>query len=202
MNKSPFILLENAIDPKACDDIITSLNHSIPNYMNDKVAMTLKFNKLEELRLQPLIDDLLDYAEPYYEFETQSLSTFLFEWYPEGYQAKPMSSDSYTYFNGKWIKSREIDFTILIFLSSTVTKTINDPNTEHVGGGLQFPTHGFTLHPKSGDLLMFPSDNHFLNMIDGVSLGNMNLIRILVTAKQDYKYDKRKFPGTYKTWFS
>lgn len=202
MSKSPFILLEDAIHLKACNDIIASLNHSIPNYMNEKVALTIKFNKLEELRLQPLIDDLLDYAEPYYGFDTQSISTFMFEWYPEGYSHKPISSDSYTYFNGQWIKSREIDFTILIFLSNSVTSNLNDRDIQHVGGGLQFPTHGFTLHPKSGDVLMFPADNHFLNTVSDIDLGNMNMIRVLITAKNDYKYDRQKFPGTFKTWFN
>jgi hypothetical protein len=201
MTKSPFILIENVLTQKACSEIIASLNHSEPNYMYDKVALTIKFNKLEELRLQSLIDDVLDHAEAYYGFETLKTAPYIFEWYPETYQAKPISSDSNIYFEGKWAKSRDIDFTILIFLSTQKTDSIDNRIYEHVGGGLQFPTHGFTLHPKAGDLLMFPSNRYFLNTIGSVNLGNMNLIRILVTAKTTYKYDRHKFPGTFKDWF-
>jgi hypothetical protein len=201
MTKSPFIIVENAISKKACDEIITSLQHSEPNYMHDKVALTIKFNKLEELRLQSLLDDLLDYAEPYYGFETQKVAPFIFEWYPQGYESKYISSDSNTFFDGKWIKSRQVDFTILLFLSTESHDSISDRDMQHVGGGLQFPTHAFTLHPKAGDLLMFPSNKNFLNTVSSIKLGNMNLIRILVTAKEDYNYEKEKFPGTYKDWF-
>jgi hypothetical protein len=201
MIKSPFILVENVLSKEACNEIIASLNHSEPNYMHDKVALTIKFNKLEELRLQSMIDDLLDHAESYYGFETKKLAPFIFEWYPENHEAKPMSSDSNIYFEGKWVKSREVDFTILLFLSTEKMDVIQDREIEHVGGGLQFPTHGFTLHPKAGDLLMFPSDRHFLNTFGSVKLGNLNLIRILVTAKETYKHDRQKFSGTFKDWF-
>jgi hypothetical protein len=201
MIKSPFIIVENVLSKEACNEIIASLNHSEPNYMHDKVALTIKFNKLEELRLQTLIDDLLDHAESYYGFSTQKLAPFVFEWYPEAYEAKPISSDSNVYFEGKWVKSREVDFTILLFLSTERNDTIDDRDTEHFGGSLQFPTHGFTLHPKAGDLLMFPSDRHFLNTFSSVKIGNMNLIRILVTAKETYKYNRHQFPGTFNDWF-
>lgn len=201
MTKSPFILLEGAIHQEACNDIIASLNHSIPNYMNDEPIVTYKFNALEQLRLSSLIDDLLDYAEGYYGYETQMLSQFRFEWYPEGYKAKDISSDSNIRFNGEWIKSREVDFTIIVFLSSEVTSNIQHRDLQHVGGGLQFPTHKFTLHPTSGDVLMFPSNNHFLNAVSDVTIGNLNFIRITVTATQDYVYDKDKFPGNFKLWF-
>src|ERR1700757_1357362 len=111
MIKSPFILLENVLSMKACNDIITSLQHSEPNYIDNKVVLTIKSNKLEELRLQPLVDDLLDYAESYYGFETMKIHPFIFEWYPESYEAKYISSDSNIFFDGKWVKSKQVDFT-------------------------------------------------------------------------------------------
>lgn len=199
--KSPFILIENVLDRQACNQIITSLSYSMPNKINDNPAMTLAFNKLEEIRLQPLIDDLLDYSEPYYEFETKRLSSYHFEWYPEGYQAESIKTDAHLFEHGKWIKYKETDFTILLSLSDEIVEGSLENDRQHVGGSLQFPTHQFTLHLKVGDLLMMPSDRHFLYNISNVTLGNMFLCHIMVTSKIPYKYNRHAFNGTFKDWF-
>ena len=202
-SKSPFILIEEFIDPLECEDIILSLKHNIPNRDIKNIPIkTIKTNALAEIRLMPKIDDLLDQAEPYYGFETMNISPFSFEWMAENFEGDYPQADNAMYFNNKWIKSKDIDFTIIIFLTDSKTSSISDTLTECFGGKMEFFNHNLTITPKAGTMVMFPSNDHFLNNFTEVSLGNLNVIRIHVTAKVPFKYDPANFPGDYRTWFN
>jgi hypothetical protein len=200
--KSPFILVENFITYEQCEEIILSMKHTLPNRDLKNVPIkTYKTNQLAEIRLMPAIDDFLDRAEPYYGFETFNISPFNFEWMTEGYKAEQPKPDNGTFFDGKWTKSKDIDFSILIFLSSVEESSITDTLMESFGGRLEFFNHNLTITPKAGTMVMFPSNEYFLNTFTDVMLGNLNCIRIYVTSKVPYVYNPENFPGDLRTWF-
>lgn len=201
-SRSPFILVEDFIPFNECEEIVLNLKHSIPNRdSKNNPVKTFKTNQLAELRLMERVDNFLDNAETYYGFQAVNLSPFNFEWMPEGYLGEPPKPDDGIFFNGKWTKSKDIDFTLLIFLSSTKDVSISDTLMESFGGKLEFFNHNLTITPKAGTILMFPSNEHFLNTFTEVSLGNLNCIRCYITAKEPYKYSPSDFPGDYRTWF-
>jgi hypothetical protein len=201
-SRSPFILIEDFISFNECEDIILNLKHTIPNRdAKNHPIKTLKTNQLAEIRLMDRIDTFLDKAEVYYNFITLNLSPFNFEWMTEGYLGEPPKPDNGMYFNGKWTKSRDIDFTIMIFLSSSKDTSITDTLMESFGGKLEFFNHNLTITPKAGTMLMFPANDNFLNTFTEISLGNLNCIRCHVTAKDPFIYKPTDFPGDYRTWF-
>lgn len=200
--KSPFILDENFLSPETCEEIILSMRHTVPNrdHRNNPIK-TIKFNPIAELRLMPLIDDLLDKAEEYYDTTIVNTKEFAFEWYADGYNAITPTSDNSNFLGGKWIKMKDIDFTIIIFLSSSKGSDLYDTVTESFGGNLEFINHDLTLSPTAGTMLMFPANHYFLNTVSDVSLGNCNFVRIHVTSSTPYQYSPAKFPGDRRTWF-
>lgn len=202
LHKSPFILVENFLTKNECEDLILSLQHSIPNRDEKNYAIkTIKYNQLAEIRIMPKLDDFLDQTEPYYGFTTKDISPFNFEWYAETYKGGMLKADNALYINNKWVKSRDIDFTILIFLSDSKTTSITDTMFECFGGKLEFFNHKLTITPKAGTILMYPANDHFLNTFTEVGLGNLNCIRVEITASIPYVYNPKDFPGDYRTWF-
>lgn len=200
--KSPFILIEDFLAPEMCEEIVLSLKHTVPNRDAKNFPIkTLKFNALQELRIMSSIDDLLDEAEPYYGFETLNISQFAFEWYAEGCKALPPLSDNSIFLNGKWLKTKDIDFTIIIFLSSTNDSSIRDTVMESFGGKMEFINHDLTITPKVGTMIMFPANHYFLNTFTDVFLGNLNCVRVHVTSKVPYEYKPENFPGDRRSWF-
>jgi len=202
-SKSPFILIEDFIESSQCEDIVLSLKNTIPNRdIKNNPLRTIKSNQLAEIRLMPKVDEILDIAEPYYGFETLNISPFLFEWMAEGYKGESPKPDNAIQLNGKWLKSKDIDFTILIFLSTTKENNLTDSLLESFGGKVEFFNHGLTITPKAGTILMFPANEYFLNNYTEVALGNLNVVRVHITSKVPYKYSPDNFPGDYRTWFN
>jgi hypothetical protein len=202
-SKSPFILWEDFIPQNQCEEILINLKHSIPNRNNKNVPIkTIKTNQLDEIRLMPKIDELLDHAEQYYGFKTLNVSPFDYEWRAEGYEAEQPRPDNGMFFNGKWIKSKDVDFTIIVFLSTSKDVSIKDTFLESFGGKLEFFNHKLTIAAKAGTVVMFPSNEHFLNTFSDVTLGNSNCARIQITATTPYDYKAENFPGDYRTWFN
>jgi len=200
--KSPFILREDFISPEWCEEIILSLKHNVPNRdIKKNPIKTMKFNALAELRLLPKVDDLLDEAEEYYGFTAVDTKQFVFEWYTEGYNAITPTSDNSNFFAGKWHKMKDIDFTIIIFLSSSKGSDLRDTFVESFGGELEFINHDLTIKPKAGTMVMFPSNHYFLNTVSSVSLGNSNMIRIHVTASTPFQYSPNDYQGDHRVWF-
>ena len=201
-SKSPFILIEDFISYEQCEDIVLNLKHTIPNRdAKNHPIKTIKTNQLAEIRVMAAVDALLDKAEEHYRFKTLNVSPFNFEWMAEGFQGENPKPDNGMFFNGKWVKSKDIDFTILIFLSTSKNTSITDTLMESFGGKLEFFNHNLTITPKAGTMIMFPSNEHFLNAFTEVSLGNLNVIRCHITAKEPFVYKSADWPGDYRTWF-
>lgn len=201
-SKSPFILVEDFLSLEQCEEIILSMKHSIPDRNNENYPIkTFKTNALAEIRIMPQFDDFLDGAEPYYGFKTRNISPFMFEWYAEGFQGDFPKSDDGIYSNGKWVKSNNVDFAVIIFLSTSKDTSISDTLMESFGGKLEFLNHNLTIKPKAGTMLMFPANSHFLNTFTEVGLGNLNCIRIHISSETPYVYKMENFPGDYRTWF-
>jgi len=201
-SKSPFILVEDFLSLEQCEDIVLSMKHSIPDRNRENYPIkTFKTNALAEIRIMPEFDDFLDRAEPYYGFKTQAISPFMFEWYAEGFQGDSPKADNGIYTNGKWVKSGNVDFAVIIFLSTAKDTSISDTLMECFGGKLEFLNHNLTIKPKAGTMLMFPANSHFLNTFTEVGLGNLNCIRIHLAATTPYEYKMENFPGDYRTWF-
>lgn len=201
-SKSPFLLIEDFLTLQQCEDIVLSMNHTIPDRNRENYPIkTFKTNTLAEIRIISQLDDFLDKAEPHYGFKTQAISPFQFEWYAEGFQGDFPKADNGIYVNGKWLKSINVDFSIIIFLSTSKTTSITDTVMECFGGTLEFLNHNLTIKPKAGTMLMFPANSHFLNTFTEVGFGNLNCIRIHIASEVPYEYKPENFPGDYRTWF-
>jgi hypothetical protein len=201
--KSPFFVIENFIEPLTCEDIISRLDHTVPNYNSSgKPEKTIKFNRLTEIRLLPSLEMIIPDLETYYGYQHKGLTGFTFEWYPQGFQGDRPRCENSEYIDKRWTRVNNNDFCGLIILNEYNDKPPFDPYFEVNGGKINFPNHKFSFNPKRGTLIVFPGNENFLNFVGQVKNGDLNLIRYHITAEKPYRYDIKNFPGDYKSWFS
>lgn len=207
MQKSPFFIIEELVSPLQCEDMIKRLNHTIPNTdQKGDPTVTFKGNQLSEIRVTPVFETILPEIESHYGFETKTLTPLVFEWYPTGYSGGSAKCDSYQMMGKRgqqisWNRVKDYDFTVVIFLNDINNDVDFDPNFEVRGGKLEFPTHDFGFNPQRGTAVIFPSRPQFVNAVANVEIGDLNLIRFQIVAKEEYQYNPDEFPGGYMEWF-
>lgn len=202
-HKSPFYTIEEFISPLMCEDIINRLNNLVPNTdENNNPILTIKSNRLTEMRVFPLIEEIIPDLEQYYGFTYEGTLPFDIEWYPENYRSAAAHCDNSSLVKGTWYRTNEKDFVGVIFLNDHRDIPPFDPDFEVVGGKLAFPTHNFSFIPKRGQLVIFPGEQHFVNATQDVLFGNLHQIKFYISAEDDYVYDPTKFPGNYQQWFA
>lgn len=201
-NKSPFFIVEELLSPLICEDIIQRLNNFLPDAdIDGNPLKTVRYNKLTELRILPLIENIIPTLESYYSFELKGILPFKFEWFVEGFKVEPHRSESFKYSDKGWQQVNDVGFTGVIFLNDYNNQTPFDVDFEVNGGKLEFLTHKFGFNPTRGNLVFFPEVPNFINTTSSVRAGELNQIRFHVVPTQLYKYKIENFQGNYKTWF-
>ena len=201
ISKSPFYVIRDFLSPKQCEIIVDDLGYYSPDF--DKEGNPIKMmrhhqesEKLIYEKFKPLIPTL----EKYYNFEHRGTEFITFEFYPEGHIPEPHCENS-KWINKKWVRTKDRDFSIILFLSDYQDNIPFDSDYEVYGGKLEFPQHKFGFNPERGTLIIFPSGPHFINAIAEINAGDLFLAKFHLAAKTPYLYQPSEFPGDYRTWF-
>lgn len=206
--KSPFLILKELLSPLQAEDMVNRLKHTIPNTdQKGDPTVTFKGNILSESRVVPVFNQLLPTIEDYYKFETKTLTPFTFEWYPTGYAGQKATCEGSQLISKRgqsalWHKVSDYDFTVVVFLNDYSDSDMFDERFEVRGGKLEFPTHEFGFNPERGTAVVYPCAPNFVNAVSPVEVGDLNIIRFHIIAKEEYIYDMNQFPGDYTKWFS
>jgi hypothetical protein len=191
-----------------CEEIIDDLDNQIPDVdENNKPVMTVRFNKLAEMRLSTAIEEfLIPDIEEYYGFTYKGMYPFEFEWYPQNCKNNKQRCENsiLSSVNGKksWFRTSGKDFCGIIFLNDYNDKPPLDSDFEVHGGKLQFLNHNFSVNPKRGTLVVFPGEQHFINCTSDINIGDLHQIRFFINSTEIYKYNPKSFPGNHKSWFA
>jgi hypothetical protein len=200
--RSPFLVIENFISPLTCEDIVDRIGITFPETDADgRPCKSVTANRLTEIRLADYLDESREFTEEYYGVEIKGIHPLQFEFYPEGCKASPPTCENSILAGGAWRRSNNRDFVGILFLTDYQEKAPFDPSFEVRGGKLQFPTHDFGFNPKRGMLVIFPGNENFVYSTSAVEVGDLHQVKILMTASENYVYDKRSFPGNYEVWF-
>lgn len=201
-SKSPFYVIENFLSPKQCEIIVDGLGFYSPDVDADDepIKMSRHHDQFEQFvyeKFKPFIPDL----EKYYNFEHRGTETIMFEFFAEGTKSNSICENS-NWIRKKWVKTKDRDFSIVLFLSDYQNKIPFDSDYEVYGGKLEFPQHNFGFNPQRGTLIVFPSGPHFINAYSEIIAGDLFLAKFHLAASVPYLYDPSKFPGNYEIWFS
>ncbi|AVH85359.1 hypothetical protein RsoM2USA_431 [Ralstonia phage RsoM2USA] len=205
--KSPFMVINDFLSPKWCDQISTMVkfNHVDRDAAGFPVKMEKTHDDAESIivdQLEGLVPDI----ETRYGLKIKSIEKVKFEGFHEGMKShcQPPGCENAVYLKRKWVKVKDVDLTAILWLSDYQNETPIDLRYEVFGGKLEFPApyFNFSLVPQRGSLIIYPAGPHFITSISNVKVGTLLQARINITAQDMYLYDPANFPGTWKDWFS
>ena len=199
--KSPFFVVQEFLSPLQCEDIVDMLEMYVPDVnTNDDPIKTIKHHNLSEKIIFERFEDHIDNIEQRYDIEYRGTEKMSFEWYPEGCDGEAPHCENSNYVRKKWLKTKDNDFTAVLFLSDYQTKVPFDSDYEVYGGKLEFPQHNFGFNPERGTLVIFPSGPHFLNNTTEILAGDLYQVRFHFASVKPFLYDPNNFPGDYREW--
>lgn len=200
--KSPFMVFQEFLSPKLCESIVADLGFYTPDHDAEGTPiMMMRAHEKSEHAIYTRMQELLPQIEEYYGFKHRGTETVMFEYYSEGVKPNVHSENS-DWIRKKWVRTRDRDFTCLVFFNTYQNDIPFDNDYEVYGGKIEFPQHGFGFNPERGTMIVFPSGPHFINATSEIIAGELVTARFHLAASMPYLYNPNNFPGDYRSWFS
>lgn len=201
--KSPFYVVDEFLSPLLCEQIVDDTDFLVPDEDADghEIKTCKTANDSVEWIIYERVNTLLPELQAYYQFLYKGTERTQIEWFPTGSSGE-CSCENSTFLRGKWLRTKQRDFTGILFLSDYQDSPSFDSDFEVYGGKLEFAQHQFGFNPTRGTLIVFPSDPHFINNTSTVLAGDLFQARIQIAAQYPFLYQPEQFPGNYTTWFS
>lgn len=203
--KSPFYIVQDFLSPLACERIVDTLDFISPDFdVNTKETLkSIKRNDACEGLIFERLEGLIPLLHQHYVgFDYKGTEVMTFEWYPPG-SVNEVHCENSTFTKAKkWLRNRDRDLSMVLFLSDYQETIPFDNDFEVKGGKLEFPQHNFGFNPQRGTLIVFPSSPHFINATARIEIGELHQVRFHVAGTLPYLYDPTQFPGDFTSWFT
>ena len=200
--KSPFYVVEDFLSPKQCEELVSQYEVRTPNLNRDgdpiKLERTLTADKGQTLVMSKLRSHI-ESIEHKYDALYVGTEPIVITHYPEFQKApaSPPTCENSHYVKRRWIKTKDIELTGIVWLKDYQDEVPLDPRYEVFGGKTELPAYNFSLVPQRGTLIMFPAYPHFITCISPVLVGDLYQLKInmSITEKDGsvWLYDPSKF---------
>jgi hypothetical protein len=199
--KSPFYVVQNFISPKQCEMIVDDLGYYSPDLDPEgKPIKMMRHHEPSEKIIYEKFKSLIPKLEAYYDFEHRGTEHITFEYMAAGVKPEPVC-DSSKWIKKKWVRTKDRDFSAVLFLSDYQEDVPFDSEYEVYGGKLEFLQHKFGFNPQRGTLIVYPSSPHFINAFSEIFVGDLYVARFYIASQMPYLYQPDEFPGNYLSWF-
>jgi len=199
--KSPFLVVENFLSPKICENIVDQLEFYSPDVDADGDPIKMvKFKDGPERQIFERLQQQVPQIMAHYGLEYRGTENVVFEYLAQGTQPISLCENS-DYLRTKWVRTKDRDLTGVIFLSDYSESPDFDSDYEVYGGKLEFPQHGFGFNPQRGTVVIYPSGPHFINANAEVIYGDLHQVRFHIAAASPFLYQPADFPGNFLKWF-
>jgi len=198
---SPFYVVQNFISPKQCEIIVDNLGYYEPDVDKDgKPIKMMRHHEESENIVFDKFTTLIPVLEKYYNFKHRGTEHISFEFLAEG--VKPEAGcENAKWINKKWTRTKDRDFSAVLFLSNYQDQIPFSDDYEVYGGKLEFLQHNFGFNPERGTLIVFPSGPHFINAMSDIIAGDLFIAKFHEAAQTPFLYQPANFPGDYLSWF-
>lgn len=199
--KSPFIVVENFISPKQCENIVDKLGFFTPDVDRSGTPIKMyKFNESAERIIFEQIQAITPELMQHYGLDYRGTEQVVFEYLAQGTKGEHICENS-NYIRKKWTRTKDRDLTGVVFLTDHNETAPFDADYEVYGGKLEFAQHNFGFVPNRGTAVIYPSGPHFINANADIIAGDLHQVRFHIAAAAPFLYQPNEFPGDYKTWF-
>jgi len=199
--RTPFVVVQNFISPKQCEIIVDDLGYYEPDTNPEgKPIKMMRHHEASEKIVYNKFQALIPTLEQYYDFEHRGTEHMSFEYLAAGVEPEAVC-DNAKWVNKTWVKTKDRDFSAVLFLSDYQDKVPFDSDYEVFGGKLEFLQHKFGFNPERGTLVVYPSGPHFINAFAEILAGELFVARFFIAAQTPFLYQPANFPGNYLSWF-
>lgn len=200
--KSPFYVIRGFLTPKQCEIIVDNLGYYSPDINKDgKPIKMMRHHEDSEKIIYGKFKTLIPELEKYYNFEHRGTEPVTFEFLAEGVEPEAIC-DSSKWIKKRWVRTKDRDFSAVLFLSDYQDDLPFDSEYEVYGGKLEFLQHKFGFNPERGTLIVYPSSPHFINAFSQIIAGDLFVARFYMAGTMPYLYQPDDFSGNYLSWFS
>jgi hypothetical protein len=185
--RSPFLVIQDFISPKMCDSVLSQVEIKQPDVdKEDKpIKMERHQDELENI-LFSRFKEFIPSIEERYNAKYRATEKLVFQYYPEN-SSKPAEQpgcESSKFIRRKWVKTRDVDLTGILWLKDYNNNVPLDPRTETYGGKLEFPVYNFSLVPQRGTLVLFPAGPHFICAISPILVSPLYQVKFNVCISE------------------
>lgn len=201
--RSPFYIVPEFLSPKQCEEFISTFEVKSPNLNLDgkptKLERIIPPEKGQAIILQKLREHIPLIEERYYA-NYRLTEQFKILHYPENDKeaAELPGCESSQYVKRRWIKTKDVDLTGILWLKDYRDEIPLDPRMEVYGGKTEFPAYNFSLVPQRGTLVLFPATPHFITCVSPVLVSDLYQIKVNIALSGEndstYIYEPTKFP--------
>jgi hypothetical protein len=202
--KSPFLVYQNFLSPKACQEIVDAVKVAVPNRDVDGFALKMeRFHTECEDKIFAKFKPLVPELESHYNLKYSGTEHLIFQHFPEGMKglAEQPHCENSQFLRKKWVKVRDRDLTGILWLKDYNDEIPLDTKMEVYGGKLEFPAYNFSLQPQRGTLMVYPAGPHFISATSPVLVGDLHCVRFHIAAEGLWLYQPNDFQGNYLDWF-
>ncbi len=200
--KSPFLVYQNFISPKLCDQILEKIKIEEPTLTDDNIPLKMeRFNVESQNIIFSKFKELIPEIETHYNLKYRGTEEILFQYFPTsgGIAEEPNCANS-KFLRKKWVKIKDRDITGILWLKDYNSNVPIELKTDVYGGKLEFPQYNFSLHPQRGTLVLYPAYPHFITVISQILVGELYCARFQISA-ENWIYQPSNFPGNWVDWF-
>ena len=202
--KSPFLVYQEFLSPKACQEILDMVKVEKATKGKDGYTTKLeRFHSEAEDKIFAKFKPLIPEIESHYNFKYKGTENLVFQHFPEGMKgmAESPHCENASFLRKKWVKIKERDLTGILWLKDYNDQVPLDPKIEVYGGKLEFPAYGFSLQPQRGTLVLYPAGPHFITATSPVLVGDHYAVRFHIAADGLWFYQPEQFQGKWSDWF-
>lgn len=203
-SKSPFLVYQEFLSPKACQEVLDLIKVTAPNRDADGYATKLeRFHSEAEDKIFSRFKPLIPEIEAHYNLKYKGTENLVFQHFPEGMKglAEAPHCENSQFLRKKWVKTRDRELTGILWLKDYHDSVPLDPKFEVYGGKLEFPAYNFSLQPQRGTLMIYPSGPHFITATSPVLVGDLHAVRFHIAADGQWFYQPADFAGSWQEWF-
>jgi hypothetical protein len=204
-SKSPFLVFQNLIDDKTCDQIAKTVRVEPLKDDNEMLQATERYHPESEKiifeKFQPLIPQLNEHYEG---FKYRGTEHLVFQQFPisNGAPAEEPHCENAVYKRKRWIRTKDRDLTGLLWLKDYQEVPPFDVRTQVLGGKLEFPVYNFGFQPQKGSLVIYPASERFISLTSAILVGELQCVRFHICSEGIWLYDPALYPGDFRTWFN
>lgn len=199
---SPFIIIENAISPLQCEEVVDSMEFlSLDVDKTGNSRLTTKMSDFGSAMIDPIVRGLDNQITAKYGSSIFGLDKTRVCWADHSVQPGPICDNS-IHVKNKWLRVHDRDLTVVVFLSDYNEQPPFDGEFEVYGGKMEFPSHGFGFNPIRGTMIIMPADPHFTHIFSPISAGDLYISKTFVTLKEVMIYSPKQFPGVWSQWLA